>query len=68
MNENEKKLLEELGTGLNIALVRLCSVQVCGPGVVAMAGAMEAVNGALERYTVLRDELKRLDANTEDAQ
>ncbi len=58
MNENTKKLLDELGTGLNTALVRLCSVQVCGPGVVALAAAMEAVNGTLEKYQILRDELE----------
>lgn len=58
MNENTKKLLDELEAGLNTALVRLCSVQVCGPGVVALAGAMEAVNGAREKYQILRDELE----------
>jgi len=58
MNENTKKLLDELGTGLNTALVRLCSVQVCGPSVVALALAMEAVNGAFEKYQILRDELE----------
>ncbi len=57
MNENTKKLLDELETGLNTALVRLCSVQVRGPGVVALAGAMESVNSALEKYRILRDEL-----------
>ncbi len=59
MNENTKNLLDELGTGLNTALVRLCSVSVSGPGVVALAGAMESVNGALEKYQILRDELER---------
>lgn len=58
MNDEQKKLLDGLGTGLNTALVRLCSVQVCGPGVVALAGAMEAVNGALEKYRALRDDLE----------
>jgi len=57
MNENVKQLLDELGTGLNMALVRLCSVSVSGPGVVALAGAMEAVSDAREKYQVLRDEL-----------
>jgi len=55
MNENEKQLLDELGAGLDLALVRLCSVQVCGPGVVALAGAMQAVSGAMEKYKLLRE-------------
>ncbi len=58
MNETTKKLLDELGTGLNTALVRLCSVSVSGPGVVALAGAMEALSGAVEKYGVLRDGLE----------
>jgi len=55
MNENEKKLLDELGAGLDSALVRLCSVQVSGPGVVALANAMQAVSGAMEKYKLLRE-------------
>jgi len=55
MNENEKKLFDELGAGLDLALVRLCSVQVCGPGVVALAGAMQAVSEAMEKYKLLRE-------------
>lgn len=58
MNENGKKLLDELGGALDTALVGLCSIQVSGPGVVTLAGAMRAVSGAMEKFKLLRDELE----------
>jgi len=61
MNENVKKLLDGLSTALDAALVGLCSIQVSGPGVVTLAGAMQAVSGAMEKYKLLRDELENLE-------
>lgn len=58
MNDNEKKLLDELGGALDTALVGLCSVQVSGPSVVTLAGAMQAVSGAMEKFKLLRDALE----------
>ncbi len=58
MNENGKKLLGELGTALDTALAGLYSLQVSGPGVVALAVAIQAISGAVEKCKLLRDELE----------
>jgi len=55
MNENAKKILDQLETELSNAVVRLCAVQISGPGVVALARAMEGVSRALECCQALKD-------------
>jgi len=59
MNENEKKILNQLETELSNAVVRLCAVQISGPGVVALARAMEGAGRALECCQALKDAAKK---------